>query len=79
VRFYLSRDWVLDAGDIALAESRAVPALAAGDSSSASTTVTIPSGSAPGYYYLLAQADALGAVVESSETNNVGYKFITLQ
>ena len=43
-RFYLSANSTLDAGDVRLDESRAVPALAAGASSAGSTSVTIPSG-----------------------------------
>jgi hypothetical protein len=34
------------------------------------TLVTIPQGTAPGWYYLIVKADADGAVGESSETNN---------
>ena len=43
---------------------------------SATTPVQIPAGIAPGTYYLLAQADALGVVDESPETNNVTYVVI---
>ena len=50
-----------------------MPALAAGQFNSGSTPVQIPAGTAPGNYYLLAQADALGVVDESPETNNVTY------
>jgi subtilase family serine protease len=60
-RFYLST----------LMPSRAVPQLADGASSSGSTSVNIPSNTAPGLYYVIAQADSDGVVAESSETNNV--------
>ncbi len=70
--FVLSHDFRLDAADVALG-SRDVPQLAAGASSSASTTLTIPSGTATGIYYMLAVADAPGTVAESLETNNVRY------
>jgi subtilisin family serine protease/uncharacterized membrane protein len=70
VRYYLSTNYTLDASDPLLAESRPVPALAAGVSSSGSTSVTIPAGTAPGTYYIFVKADGDGSVVESSETNN---------
>lgn len=44
--------------------------LAAGASDPASTTVSIPTGIAPGTYYLGAIADYPGGVPESDETNN---------
>src|SRR5499427_11077606 len=46
-RFYLSTNTVLDASDVPLG-SRAVPALAAGATSSGSTVVTIPTATASG-------------------------------
>jgi subtilase family serine protease/subtilisin family serine protease len=69
-QFFLSSNSALDAADISLG-SRAVPALAAGTSSSGATTLTIPAGTATGYWYLLGKADAAGEVLEVSETNNV--------
>jgi len=41
-RFYLSANAVFDAGDVALTGARAVPALAAGATSSGSTIVQVP-------------------------------------
>jgi hypothetical protein len=67
-RFYLSFDLVKDRRDL-LMGSRAVPALAAGASSTGTTTMTVPKIMA-GTYYLLACADDLGVVTESNETNN---------
>ena len=69
-RFYLSTNTLLDGGDVLLG-SRAVAALAAGASDSGSVTLTIPAGTAAGYYYLLAKADGDDALVEISEFNNV--------
>jgi large repetitive protein len=69
---YLSTNTGLDGGDVWLA-SRAVPALGAGATSTASTVVTIPAGTLPGTYYVLAQSDAMGVVGESQEANNTGY------
>lgn len=71
--FWLSTNPTL--GDDILLGSRAVPSLAAsGGSSSVSTTVTIPAGTAPGSYYILANADSGAAITESDETNNLRSK-----
>jgi subtilisin family serine protease len=69
-RFYLSVNPTLDSGDTLLAGGRDVSPLASGTSSSGSTTVVIPAAVAPGAYYIVAKADADGAVPETSETNN---------
>jgi len=71
--FYLSTNSLVDAGDVLLPGSRPVPALATGASSSGSTVITIPLGTAPGTYYLLADADGAKAVAESLETNNARF------
>lgn len=75
-RFYLSANAALDASDVPLG-SRAVPALPAGTSSSASSTLTIPAGTTAGAYYLIARADADDALIETQEGNNT--KFVSLQ
>lgn len=69
-RYYLSTNSLLDASDLLLIESRTVPSLSSGTSSSGSAVVTIPGGTAAGSYFLLAVADGDKAVPESSETNN---------
>jgi subtilase family serine protease len=51
---------------------RGLSGLAAGASSAASTTVTIPANTLSGTYYICAMADSLNQVAESNETNNVG-------
>jgi hypothetical protein len=68
--FYLSANATWEATDVLLT-GRAVGALVAGGSSSASTGATIPANTAPGAWFLLARADSGGAVPESDETNNV--------
>ncbi|MBI5739722.1 MAG: hypothetical protein HZA16_03285 [Nitrospirae bacterium] len=68
-RFYLSADSTYGAGDTSIGD-RAVAAMTSGSSNSGSATVTIPAGTAAGEYYIIAKADADGAVVELSETNN---------
>ena len=68
-RFYLSVNTSLDGADELLG-SREVPSLTAGASSAATTSLTLPEGTATGRYFVIAQADAAGAVAETSETNN---------
>jgi subtilase family serine protease len=75
--FYLSTDSTLDGGDTVLG-SRAVPALAANAISSGTTSVPIAAGTAPGTYYIIANADATGAIIEANEANNTAFKTITI-
>ena len=75
--FYLSTNSTLDVGDTLLG-SRSVPALAAGASSTGTTSVTIPAGTAPGTYYIIAKADAPGTIAETNEANNTVYKTIVI-
>ena len=68
-RFFLSVNLLLDASDTPL-DARSVGMLAQGQSSTGSTAVAIPPGTASGSYFLIAQADASGAVNEPNEANN---------
>jgi subtilase family serine protease len=68
-RFYLSANFNLDASDIVLG-SRAIPALAAGESSATTTTLTIPADTGTGQHYIIAVADADNVVGETYNTNN---------
>jgi subtilase family serine protease len=70
-RFFLSTNFALDAGDIPLAGGRAVGALGTNQSSAGATVLTIPVGTPPGSYYVLAKADGDDGVAEAFETNNV--------
>lgn len=74
---YLSKNSTLDATDIPL-NSRAVLALAPVATNSGSISVTIPSGTAPGTYYLIAKADANNVVVEVSESNNAKSRTVSV-
>lgn len=74
-RFYLSANLTLDAGDVVL-DGRSVPTLGAGVSSAAATMVTIPTGTVPGSYYLLAKTDGDDAVAESQEGNNIKWRAV---
>lgn len=68
-RFFLSTNVSFEPSDTPL-QSRAVPALAAGTVSTATTTVTLPAATPDGTYYLIARADGLDTLPEASETNN---------
>jgi len=69
-RFYFSTNTAFDPlADIEIG-NRGVPLLASGASSSGASAVAIPPGTAAGTYYILARADADGAVSESNEGNN---------
>jgi subtilase family serine protease len=67
--FYLSANGTVDSSDVFIG-SRSVPALAAGASSSASTSLTLPANTASGAYYVIAVADTANTVAESVESNN---------
>ena len=75
-RFYLSVNTTLDVTDVLLSASRSVPGLAPAASSTGSTPLTIPAGTSPGKYYILAKADGDAVVAETSETDNVGSRSI---
>lgn len=69
-RYYLSVDTAKSPTDKLISINHAVAGLPAGGQSTRTTTVTIPSTTNPGLYYLLACADDLAAVVELDENNN---------
>ncbi len=75
--FYLSSNTTWDAGDTYLA-SQLIGVLPAGGSSAFSKTMTVPLGTLPGTYYIIARADATNAVVEGSETNNTKYMTVKI-
>ncbi|HOW31459.1 MAG TPA: CARDB domain-containing protein, partial [Bacteroidales bacterium] len=77
LKYYLSTDNVYSTGDTYLATS-SVASLAAGASAAAGSTLTIPSTTGAGTYYIVFVADADGAVAESDETNNTGTVAITV-
>jgi subtilase family serine protease len=70
VRFYLSADDVLDAGDVVLG-ARALGSLAAGAARSTVSTFTLPvTAAVPASYRVIAVADALAQQAELDETDN---------
>ena len=72
VRFYLSQNTTLDGSDTQLGE-RPVPALASDETSSGTTSLTIPADTLAGSYFVIARADADDVLVEITESNNVKY------
>ncbi|HEX5130250.1 MAG TPA: CARDB domain-containing protein, partial [Usitatibacter sp.] len=76
-RYLLSTNGVPDAGDVVLGV-RAVGTLGPGTTETGSVTLAIPAGTAPGSYYVLAVADAEGAVAETNEANNFANRSITV-
>jgi trimeric autotransporter adhesin len=67
--FYLSTNSSWDAADV-LVGSRSVVALNPGISSAGTASLTIPSSTAAGNYYLISKSDAPEAIAETAETNN---------
>ncbi len=76
-RFYFSANTTLDTADTPLG-GRVVVSLAAGASSSGTTSVTIPAGTTTGGHYLLAVADADGTVDETLESSNRSFRSIAV-
>ena len=69
-RYYLSLDALKSSGDKMLSGSRSVPLLVPGATQTGSRTVTIPTSTTLGTYYLLACADDPNAVIETNDANN---------
>jgi len=71
VSYVLSKNWSIDGSDIFLG-SRAINVLGAGESSVASTALTIPKKEvSTGRYFVLAKVDGANTVNETDEKNNV--------
>jgi subtilase family serine protease len=71
VAFHLSTNTTYgDGDDVAITQTRSITSLAIGATSSASTTLTVPSLTASGTYYVCAMADSNNTVAEGDETNN---------
>lgn len=77
IGFYLSLDSLFDASDTYLS-SLAGSSLAGGINAARNSTITIPSATAPGDYYILFYSDYSGVVTESDETNNVNFYGISV-
>jgi subtilase family serine protease len=77
-RYYLSSNSTLSADDMLLEGGRAVPGLAAGGSSTGSTSLLLPAGVAAGLSYIIAKADGDDTVNETSETNNTASRAVSI-
>ncbi len=77
-RVYLSANALFDTGDLPLEPPQQVPALAPGASSSASLSLTVPSDTPAGLWYLVAFADALRVVTETAEGNNTALRSVRI-
>jgi len=67
--FYFSINSTFEAADV-LIGGRVVPALGTGATSTAPTQLTVPAGTLPGTYWVIAIADWTTAITESAESNN---------
>jgi subtilase family serine protease len=68
-KYYLSNNFTFDAADV-LIGSRAAAALAPNGTNSGTVSLTVPTGTAPALYYIIAVADGDDVVPETAETNN---------
>jgi hypothetical protein len=76
--FALSAD-ATPGGDLPLAGTRSVGAVAAGTTSTDTASVTVPAGTAPGVYRVVACADSANAVTEWDESDNCAVSAATLE
>ncbi len=74
-KYYWSANSTWDAGDTYLGQ-RAVPALAAGATSTGSISVIVPNTACSGTSYIIAKADADNLIPEIHDTNNLKSKAI---
>jgi subtilase family serine protease len=77
LRVYLSTNTTLDSADVPVG-SRTVGVLNPGQSDTGAVTITIPSGTAAGSYFLIAVADDGNVVPETNETNNTRVVSVTV-
>ena len=75
--FYLSTNVILDATDVLLGK-RPIAGLGGGLSAAGSTSLTIPAGTVPGRYEIIAKSDGDDVMVESLETNNTRTRTIMI-
>jgi subtilase family serine protease len=71
IAFHLSPNTTYgDSDDVVITAIRSVTSLAAGANSTGSTTLTVPTATPSGTYYVCTMADSLNQVTELDETNN---------
>lgn len=76
LRFLLSADTKVDAGDLELAHTDFYAV--AGTAGSSGQQFKLPSNTAPGTYYVLGAAQLLGATPEANTSNNLAYAQLTV-
>jgi subtilase family serine protease len=69
VRFYLSADAALDAGDQVIS-TQTVGSISVGATVQVTSNTPLPAGAMPGNYFVLARVDPDGTLLEQDETNN---------
>lgn len=79
IGFYLSANADGSTQDVMISTTRTLSSLAAGASSTGTTSLTVPSATPPNNYYLCAMADTLHQVAETDEGNNTRCTTSTLQ
>ncbi|UOQ72479.1 CARDB domain-containing protein [Hymenobacter cellulosilyticus] len=77
VGYYLSTDATFSSNDVLLTSSTG-GTLAAGNYSTRYPSLTIPTGTTAGNYYVLFVADYLNTVTETNENNNVASAALTV-
>jgi subtilase family serine protease len=71
IAFHLSPNLVYgDGDDVAMSAIRSVTSLGAGASSTGTTSLTVPTTTPSGIYYVCAMADSIVQVLETNESNN---------
>jgi len=78
LHYYLSTDCDLDSADVLLYDQDFSTINSTDPSDEESQTLTIPSGTPPGSYYLLLIGDATNVISESNEANNTACAQITI-
>ncbi|RNI32031.1 T9SS C-terminal target domain-containing protein [Rufibacter immobilis] len=78
IGFYLSSNTTFDENDVLLVSKETTSTLTAAASEVISTTLTIPSATTSGSYYILFVSDPENHIVESNETNGVMSSAITV-
>lgn len=74
VRFYLSANATWEASDVAIGDAMPID-VGTVDDVLVTASAAIPSGTAPGNYFLIARIDPDNTVAEQNENNNIGTAF----
>jgi subtilase family serine protease len=77
-RFYLSVDTRFDATDQVLDTVATIGPLAGGTQTTVATSITLPSGTTPGTYYVFARVDSDDVILETVENNNAIWRTVSV-